>query len=80
LRQVLADLESAGEAGRNGELGIRTRELIRSYLGEHQDTVRDLQERLRLSSEEAELQIARRSEMEKVLLKRDLAYEELLGM
>ncbi len=42
--------------------------------------MRDLQERLRGSHEEAEMQARRKAEVEKILLQRDAAYEELLGM
>ena len=79
LRQVLKDLESAKEQGTAAELGGQTRDLIRAHLAENQDLVRDLQERLRLAHEESEIQAQRRNEVEKLLSKRDAAYEELLG-
>jgi hypothetical protein len=57
----------------------QTRELIRSHLAENQENMRDLQERLRMSQEEGEMQGKRRGEVEKMLARRDMAYEELLG-
>ncbi|TYJ55330.1 hypothetical protein B9479_003944 [Cryptococcus floricola] len=78
LRGVLRDLEEAPEGEMREKLSAQTRELIRSTLAENHDAVRGLQERLRLSHEEGELQGKRRSELEKVLNKRDAAYEELL--
>jgi kinesin family protein 5 len=80
LRQVLKGLESAQENGTQAELNEQTRELIRAHLAENQELVRDLQERLRMSKEESEAQAKRRAEVEKMLSKRDAAYEELLGM
>ena len=80
LRQVLKGLESARENGTQGEITEQTRDLIRTHLAENQDLVRDLQERLRLSKEDGEIQMRRRAEVEKMLSKRDAAYEELLGV
>ena len=54
-------------------------EIIRTHLAESHDVMRDLQERLRATHEEAEMQAKRRGEMERLLSKRDAAYEELLG-
>nr|XP_019002357.1 kinesin [Kwoniella mangroviensis CBS 8507]OCF65818.1 kinesin [Kwoniella mangroviensis CBS 8507] len=78
LRQVLQTLESRDNTNSAEEIQSQTRELVRSALAENQDIVRDLQERLRLAQEEADLQNKRRSEVEKMLGKRDAAYEELL--
>ncbi len=72
-------MEAAKQNGTEGEITEQTRELIRSHLAENQELVRDLQERLRMSSEENEMQAKRRAEVEKLLSKRDAAYEELLG-
>lgn len=74
LRQILRELGTT-----DGELRHETRELIRSHLAEDQDAVRDLQERLRAAHEEGEIQSRRRAEVEKMLARRDAAYEELLG-
>ena len=52
---------------------------IRSHLAENQDALREMQERLRMSSEDVELNKTRRIELEKMLEKREGAYEELLG-
>ena len=71
LRQVFKQLDGAP----NSEVS----ELIRLHLAEHQDTVGNLQERLRATLEEGEMQARRRAEVEKMLSKRDAAYEELLG-
>ena len=79
LRQVLKDLDIAKDANKSADLGSQTRELIRTHLAENQDLVRDLHERLRLSHDEGEMQSKRRIEVEKMLAKRDAAYEELLG-
>ncbi|KAK8870009.1 hypothetical protein IAR55_000579 [Kwoniella newhampshirensis] len=78
LRQVLDELENSRDASSSEDLTAQTRELIRSALAENQDVVRDLQERLRLAQEESDLQTKRRAEVEKMLNKRDTAYEELL--
>ncbi|OCF35334.1 kinesin [Kwoniella heveanensis BCC8398] len=74
LRQVLQNLESDSD----NEITVQTRELIRSSLAENQDVVRDLQERLRTVQDEAEMHGKRRAEVEKMLEKRNVAYEELL--
>ncbi|WWC85238.1 uncharacterized protein L201_000100 [Kwoniella dendrophila CBS 6074] len=76
LRQVLQTLESR-DTNSITDITSQTKELVRSALAENQDIVRDLQERLRISQEEADLQNKRRAEVEKMLSKRDAAYEEL---
>jgi kinesin family protein 5 len=78
LRQVLKDLEGANDQTRS-ELSAQTKDLIRSSLAENQEAIRDLQERLRLSQEDADMQAKRKAEVEKLLGKRNAAYEELLG-
>lgn len=45
---------------------------------ENQDLARELQDRLRVAQEEADVQIRRRTDVEKMLVKRETAYEELL--
>ncbi|RSH95610.1 hypothetical protein EHS25_000702 [Saitozyma podzolica] len=77
LRQVLKDLEGANDQTRS-ELSAQTKDLIRSSLAENQEAIRDLQERLRLSQEDADMQAKRKAEVEKMLGKRNAAYEELL--
>ena len=72
-------MDANKENGPGSALSGQARELIRSHLVENQDLVRDLQERLRLSHDEFELQRKRQDEVEKMLSKRDAAYEELLG-
>lgn len=79
LRQVLKDLENADDSSATSHLGIQTRELIRAHLAENQELVRSLQEKLRQHQEESEIQAKRRTEVERLLSKRDAAYEELLG-
>jgi kinesin family protein 5 len=79
LRQVLKELDASKDAGQSAELGSQARELIRVHIAESQDVVRDLQERLRMSQEESDLQAKKKVEMEKMLTRRDAAYEELLG-
>lgn len=79
LRQVLKELDASKDAGQSAELGSQARELIRVHIAESQDVVRDLQERLRMSQEESDLQAKKKVEMEKMLARRDAAYEELLG-
>lgn len=70
-------MEEAKEGG-NPELAAQTRDLIRSHLAENHELIRTLQEKLRLSQEDADMQGKRRMEVEKMLMKRDAAYEELL--
>nr|XP_018264092.1 kinesin [Kwoniella dejecticola CBS 10117]OBR86250.1 kinesin [Kwoniella dejecticola CBS 10117] len=77
LRQVLQSLETRDSASAV-DISNQTRELVRSALAENQDIVRDLQERLRLAQEESDLQNKRRNEVERMLSRRDAAYEELL--
>jgi len=79
LRQVLKELESAKDSSSTADLGAQTRELIRAHLAENQELVRTLQEKLRQHQEESEIQAKRRTEVERLLAKRDAAYEELLG-
>nr|XP_019013289.1 kinesin [Kwoniella pini CBS 10737]OCF52070.1 kinesin [Kwoniella pini CBS 10737] len=77
LRQVLQSLENRDSQSAE-DISNHTRELVRSAMAENQDVVRDLQERLRLAQEESELQTKRRNEVERLLSRRDAAYEELL--
>lgn len=79
LRTVLREFEETSDAERKDKLTSQTRELIRMSLAESQDAMRGLQERLRLACEEQDMQVKRRSELEKMLEKRDAAFEELLG-
>lgn len=79
LRAVLREFEETSDAERKEKLTSQTRELIRTSLAESQDAMRGLQERLRLACEEQDMQMKRRSELEKMLEKRDSAFEELLG-
>lgn len=69
--------ESSGDS--NGSFTAQTREMIRSHIAENQDQIRELQEKLRASQEEAEMNRTRRGEVERMLEKREGAYEELLG-
>ncbi|RSH83216.1 uncharacterized protein EHS24_006883 [Apiotrichum porosum] len=78
LRQVLKELDNVKDADQSAALSSQTRELIRSHIAENQEAVRDLQERLRISQDEAELQEKRTQEVEKLLTNRDAAYEDLL--
>ncbi|WVQ78249.1 hypothetical protein IAT38_000333 [Cryptococcus sp. DSM 104549] len=80
LREALKDLEETQNPERKEKLTEKTKELIRSALAENQDVVRDLQERLRLAHEESEMQAKRKGEVEKMLGKRDAAYEELIDI
>ncbi|ORX39658.1 putative kinesin [Kockovaella imperatae] len=77
LRHVLKDLETNKENA-SPQLSAQAKELIKTHLAENQDLVRDLKERLRMSQEEVDVQGKRRAEVEKMLAKRDQAYEELL--
>lgn len=79
LRQLLLALETSSAEGDKAELSAQTRDLVRSHIAENQDQIRDLQERLRLSQEEADMNKNRRGEVERLLEKREGAYEELLG-
>ena len=76
---MLKDLDQNKENA-STSLPLQARELLKTHLVENQDLVRDLKERLRLSHEEMELQSKRRGEVEKMLMRRDQAYEELLGL
>lgn len=69
--------ESSGDS--NGSFAVQTRQMIRSHIAENQDQIRELQEKLRASQEEAEMNRSRRAEVERLLEKREGAYEELLG-
>jgi kinesin family protein 5 len=76
LRSLLATIDKQSKDDRLGE---ETKDLIKSHLAEHQDALREMQERLRMSSEDMEVNRARRAELESMLDKREGAYEELLG-
>ena len=67
------------ESDPSGAFSAKTRELVRTHIAENQDQIRELQEKLRLSHEEAEMNRVRRGEVERLLEKREGAYEELLG-
>ncbi|WVR04991.1 hypothetical protein IAU60_002003 [Kwoniella sp. DSM 27419] len=75
LRQVLQNLDSQDA---NTGISSEIRELVRTSLAENHDAVRDLQERLRAAQEDSDMQAKRRVEVEKMLGRRDAAYEELL--
>lgn len=77
MRELFKELEQS-RAGQKADLSDEAKELIRVHLTENQDLVRELQDRLRIAQEEAEHQSRRRTDVEKMLLKRDTAYEELL--
>jgi kinesin family protein 5 len=77
LRELFKEIETSRE-GRAADLTVEAKELIRVHLTENQDLVRDLQDRLRMAQEESELQTKRRMDVEKMLIKRETAYEELL--
>jgi len=64
--------------GQTTNLSFNAKELIRVHLSDNQDAVRVLQDRVRIAEEELELQARRRTELEKMLIKRQSAYEELL--
>ena len=64
--------------GQTTNLSVGAKELIRVHLSDNQDAVRVLQDRVRIAEEELELQARRRTELEKMLIKRQSAYEELL--
>jgi kinesin family protein 5 len=64
--------------GQTANLSIEAKDLIRVHLSDNQDAVRVLQDRVRIAEEELELQARRRTELEKMLIKRQSAYEELL--
>lgn len=64
--------------GQTANLSVNAKELIRVHLSNNQDAVRVLQDRVRIAEEELELQARRRTELEKMLIKRQSAYEELL--
>ena len=64
--------------GQTTNLSVNAKELIRVHLSDNQDAVRVLQDRVRIAEEELELQARRRTELEKMLIKRQSAYEELL--
>ena len=64
--------------GQTTNLSVNAKELIRVHLSDNQDAVRVLQDRVRIAEEELELQARRRTELEKMLIKRQNAYEELL--
>lgn len=76
LRALLATIDKQSNEERLGE---NTKELIKSHLAEHQDALREMQERLRMSSEDMEMNRARRVELESLLDKREGAYDDLLG-
>jgi kinesin family protein 5 len=80
IRRLLTAMEYSESSGdSNGSFTAQTREMIRSHIAENQDQIRDLQEKLRASQEEAEMNRTRRGEVERMLEKREGAYEELLG-
>ena len=76
MRALLVTIDKQSDDERLGE---DTKDLIKSHLAEHQDALREMQERLRMSSEDMEMNRARRVELENMLEKREGAYEELLG-
>ena len=75
---MLKQIEQSRADDANRSVSSETADLIRTHLTENQAMVRELQDRLRMAQDDAELQTKRRGEVEKMLIKRETAYEELL--
>lgn len=76
-----SNIDGPGEKIRNlsGKLDNNDRDALHSHLGEIEYSIRDIQERLRQAQDDAELQSKRRHDVDKLLEKRDEAYEQLLA-
>lgn len=77
LRLRLNELEQ-GKSD-NAEISSELRGLMRNHFAEHQQVMRDYQERLRLAQDTAELQSKRKAEVEKLLDQRNREFEDLLA-
>lgn len=79
LRELVTQIEqSRTNEGVKPDLNSQAADLIRTHLTENSAMVQELQDRLRTTREEADVQAKRRGEVEKALIKREAAYEELL--
>lgn len=77
LRLRLKELDTANSG--NAEISSELRDLVRNHFAENQQVMRDYQERLRLTQDNAELQSKRKAEVEKLLEQRNREYEDLLA-
>lgn len=76
-----ANIDGPGEKIRqlSTKLEAADRDALHAHLTEIEDSIRDIQERLRQAQDDAEVQSKRRQDADKLLEKRDEAYEELLA-
>lgn len=76
---LLSRLDSATEDSASASFIVDSRETIRRHLADNQGIVRDLQDRLRRSQEDLELQEQQKDQLEQLLSQRDAAYDKLIG-
>ncbi len=82
LRIALAKLDNVpvGSPLLQEDVVLEARETIRRHLADNQTVIRDLQDKLRRSEEDAELHVQRSDDLQELLERRDAAYEDLLSM
>ena len=79
LQSLLIRLDGAATASRPIELLSESKDIIRQHLLMSQSAQRDSQDRLRRLQDDVDVQQQRREELERILLEKDAAYEDLLG-
>jgi hypothetical protein len=81
LRLVLAKFDNVADESAllQEDIVVEARETIRRHLLDNQTIIRDLQDKLRRSQEDAELQAQRSDDLQDLLEQRDAAYEELFA-
>jgi kinesin family protein 5 len=79
LESLLGRLDDHSMEANPSGLLSESKDVIRRSLLEMHTAHRELQDRLRRLQDDAELQVERREELERILSEKDAAYEDLLG-
>jgi hypothetical protein len=79
LQSLLIRLDGGAAETRPVELLSESKDVIRQHLLMSQSAQRDSQDRLRRLQDDVEVQQQRREELERILVEKDAAYEDLLG-
>ncbi|KAG7571473.1 hypothetical protein FFLO_00656 [Filobasidium floriforme] len=79
LQSLLVRLDGGAAEARPAELLSESKDVIRQHLLVSQTAQRDSQDRLRRLQDDVEVQQQRREELERILVEKDAAYEDLLA-
>jgi hypothetical protein len=79
LQSLLVRLDGGAAEARPAALLSESKDVIRQHLLVSQTAQRDSQDRLRRLQDDVEVQQQRREELERILVEKDAAYEDLLA-